>query len=412
VNTSSEGSPGRGEAASAIRMLAINYARRGVRHSPSIALGLMRASGSPFGLGRAAVDSRRTAGVMSGALDDALGPDWRARVERPFWPEAATVLDRPGLIAVARSRRRYTRLQDKPYGSQPDEVLDVWRHPDLPTEAKAPIVLQIPGGAWIMGNKQGQAYPLMNHLAQRGWVCAAMSYRCSPRHRWPAHIVDVKLAIAWLREHALEFGGDPGFIAVTGGSAGGHLAALSALSQRDPAFQPGFESADTSVQAAVPLYGRYDWVSRNGEGRTEFMRFLERVVVQRDAGLYPNDFRQASPLHRAHPDAPPFYVIHGRNDTLIPVEQAREFVDVLRAVSDSPVAYAELPGAQHSFDLLLSQRSLAACESIEQFLGVVLAAHRATGPPVADLPEGKDLAGPDAGDAVAPGSTSSSREPP
>ena len=80
----------------------------------------------------------------------------------------------------------------------------------------------------------------------------------------PAQIIDVKQAIAWIRENIAAYGGDPDYIAITGGSAGGHLSALAALTPNDPAWQPGFEDADTSVQVAVPHYGVYDMAGATG----------------------------------------------------------------------------------------------------------------------------------------------------
>jgi len=87
----------------------------------------------------------------------------------------------------------------------------------------------------------------MSHLAELGWVCVAINYRLSPRSTWPDQIVDVKRALAWTKEHIAEYGGDPDWVAITGGSAGGHLSSLAALTPNDPQFQPGFEDADTSV---------------------------------------------------------------------------------------------------------------------------------------------------------------------
>ncbi len=103
----------------------------------------------------------------------------------------------------------------------------------------------------------------------RGWVCVAINYRLAPRDPFPAHIVDVKKAIAWIRENIAAYGGNPDYIAITGGSAGGHLAALAALTANDAAYQPGFEDADTTVQAAVPHYGVYDFagVDRTAQRR-------------------------------------------------------------------------------------------------------------------------------------------------
>ena len=85
------------------------------------------------------------------------------------------------------------------------------------------MLVYIHGGAWVIGDKREQGIPMMHELVQRGWVCVAINYRLSPKATWPDHIVDCKRAVAWVREHIAEYGGDPSFIAVSGGSAGGHL---------------------------------------------------------------------------------------------------------------------------------------------------------------------------------------------
>ena len=79
----------------------------------------------------------------------------------------------------------------------------------------------------------------------------------------------MKRALAWVKEHIAEYGGDPDFVAITGGSAGGHLSSLAALTPNVAAFQPGFEDADTTVQAAVPFYGVYDFTNRDGTSRAD-----------------------------------------------------------------------------------------------------------------------------------------------
>ena len=181
-------------------------------------------------------------------------------------------------------RRRYVEKADTVrYGPHPRvNFADIWRRRDLPRDGKAPVLLQVPGGAWAIGMRRPQAYPLLSHLAERGWVCVSIDYRVSPRHTWPDHIVDVKRALAWIKENIAEYGGDPDFVAITGGSAGGHLCALAALTPDDPQYQPGFEDADTSVVAAVPIYGRYDWFSTRGPGRWEFIAgSLQRFVVKK-----------------------------------------------------------------------------------------------------------------------------------
>jgi acetyl esterase/lipase len=233
------------------------------------------------------------------------------------------------------------------------------------------VLVYFPGGGWVYGSRRMQAHRMLAHLAEQGWVCLSVDYRVAPHHPWPAHIHDVKRAIAWARTQAAEHGGDPEFIAVSGCSAGGHLASLAGLTANDPAYQPHLPDADTSVDAVVSIYGRYDWEDRAGEERARFMAFLERVVVQRRQSCASGVYRAASPLARVHADAPPFLVIHGAKDTIIPVAQARDFVWALRAVSRSVVAYAELPGAQHAFDMIDNRRTASTADAVARFLHAV-----------------------------------------
>ena len=232
-----------------------------------------------------------------------------------------------------------------------------------------PAIIQIHGGSWVMGDKREQGWPLMSHLAANGWVCFNLNYRLSPGATFPDHLVDLKAGLAWVRDHADQWGIDPNFIAVTGGSAGGHLAALMALTANDPEYQPGFEDADTSLQAAVPIYGVYDFTSRLGTNRLPFWyRRLERQIMKAFREDEPDKFRRASPIERIHAEAPPFFVIHGDRDTLAPVEEARYFANQLRGTSRAPVVYAELGGAQHAFDLFCSPRTSHMLGAVLQFL--------------------------------------------
>jgi len=241
---------------------------------------------------------------------------------------------------------------------------------------RRPAIIQIHGGSWVMGDKREQGWPLMSHLAANGWVCFNLNYRLSPGATFPDHLIDLKAGLAWVRENADDWGIDPDFIAVTGGSAGGHLAALMALTANDPAYQPGFEDADTSLQAAVPIYGVYDFTSRLGINRLPFWyRRLERQIVKAFRDEEPEKFRRASPIDQIHPEAPPFFVIHGDRDTLAPVEEARDFAAQLRRATKAQVVYAELKGAQHAFDLFCSPRTSHMLVAVLHFLD---AAHTST----------------------------------
>jgi acetyl esterase/lipase len=112
---------------------------------------------------------------------------------------------------------------------------------------------------------------------------------------------------------------------------------------------------------------------------------LEKSVMKTTMAEHPEVFRDASPTLRVRSDAPPFFVLQGSNDTLVPVDVARTFVSDLRAISTSPVAYAELPLAQHAFDVLASLRCQATTAGVASFLDAARLAHKSepagTSPP-------------------------------
>ncbi len=279
----------------------------------------------------------------------------------------------PFLRARAQRRRNLYRGSVR-YGDHPAQLLDVWRRPDLPPDA--PVLLFVPGGAWVQGTRVLQAHTLLAHLVRRGWVCLTMDYRVSPVHRWPRHIADVNAAIAWTRSNVDKFGGDREFVAIAGCSAGGHLAALAGLTPGDPGFRGELvEGADTSVDAVVGIYGRYDWQDRSTPTRQNFQGFLERVVVRRSQSRHPEIFAAASPMARIHEDAPPFLIIHGERDTIIPVGEARQFHTALAEVSRNPVRYCEIPRAGHGFDLVDTSHARRSAVETALFLGEVRDRH-------------------------------------
>jgi acetyl esterase/lipase len=274
-----------------------------------------------------------------------------------------------------------TRKVDRRRGvvfSETDGVrlrLDIYRpaDDDPHDDERRPAVIQVHGGGWLAGSRYEQGIPLLNHLSSIGWVGFNIDYRLSPEATWPDHIVDVKRAIAWVRENAAELGIDPELICITGGSAGGHLCALAGVTENAPDLQPGFEDADTSLAAAVPFYGVYDMTNSNGFHFPDLRDYvLGELVFKRPYQGNEELYRAASPLFRLHRGVPPFLVIHGDRDTLVSVEDARHFVERLREVSDSTVRYVELPDAEHAFDLWPSERTARIAEGIGRFLTAVV----------------------------------------
>lgn len=328
-----------------------------------------------FGLHRI---GQRANEPLTAALDEGLGTD-RRREAGDLWKVPASngaTAKKPGPARMLRIWRDYAHDADISYGEfGKRNHLDIWRRPDLDRGGRAPVLLQVHGGAWMVGDKRGQGHPLMSHLAELGWVCVSVNYRLSPRSTWPDQIADVKRAIAWTKEHIAEYGGDPDWIAITGGSAGGHLSSLAAVSPNYPLFQPGFEEVDTRVQAAVPFYGFYDF-TRDDAVHPMMPAMMGKRVFKLSRNELAEPFRLASSITHISEDAPPFFVLHGVNDSLIPVEQARSFVARLREVSRQPVVYAEMPYAQHAFDIFGSTRAAHAAVAVEQFLAEVYASSR------------------------------------
>jgi acetyl esterase/lipase len=309
--------------------------------------------------------------ALTAALEECFGPDFRDLVRHPTCAQSGCA-PRGGLLRRPGPHQRYAgQTSDISYGpGGRDNLLDIWRRHDLAPGCRAPVLIQVPGGAWAVGDKRVQAYTLMSRMVELGWICVSINYSKSPRCAFPTHLIDVKRAIAWVRENIADYGGDPDFISITGGSAGGHLASLAALTPNDPSFQPGFEDADTTVQAIAPYYGVYDFT--DFENMNEMMLpFLEHFVLKARYSDEPERFRAASPITYAHGEAPPFFVLHGEKDELVPSGQARAFCAALREAGAATVAYAELANAHHAFDITPTVRSRLVADAVADFLGVV-----------------------------------------
>jgi len=266
-------------------------------------------------------------------------------------------------------------IKNIPFGDH-NQKLDIYKPRDNP--GKCPVLLQIHGGAWTekMGSKERQAIPLMSHMALRGWICASIDYRLCPSATFPEPVIDCKQGLVWVKHHIEEYGGNPQFIVVTGGSAGGQLSSLVALTPNDPQFQPGFESEDTTVQGAVPFYGVYDFTdSRKLQKNDGLKSVLESSIFKLSRDDHLDEYQQVSPLFRTTADAPPFLIVHGDKDSLVPIEEARVFADELRQASNNPVAYAEISGGQHAFDMFPSIRSEHVKHGVERFLTWVYSNH-------------------------------------
>ncbi len=332
--------------------------------------GLLLAGATAAGLGYLILNASRSASHVETTLRDGLGADYLEALEEPPTAEDLKAPWREIARPFKLTSPDVEVIRDINYTVGGKRArLDIYRPRDVDLD-NAPVLVQVHGGGWTIGTKEQQGLLLMNRMAKRGWVCVAMNYRLAPKHPFPAQIIDVKKAIAWTRDNIASYGGDATYLVVTGGSAGGHLAALAALTPGEPDYQPGFESADTSVAGCVPFYGIYDMAGLTGDKAAVDMRdyFLGPRVFCEDPMRHLEDFVQASPLAHVSPDAPDFFVLHGANDSLVHVGQARAFVEALKEQSKATVTYAEFPGTQHAFEVFGSIRSHHVIRAVERWL--------------------------------------------
>ena len=267
-------------------------------------------------------------------------------------------------------------LKDIAYGEDWLQKLDIYRKPE--GGQLRPVLFQIHGGAWTekMGSKNEQARPLMNHMALRDWICVSVGYRLSPSATMPEHIIDVKSALVWVKQNIADYGGDPNFIIATGGSAGGHLSSLLALSANDPDFQPDHPGVDTSVQGCVPYYGAVDFLDDAGHHPSDgITQYLSQTVLKQTPQEAPELWQATSPMRRVHTAAPPFLIVCGDKDTLVPVGSNAAFADALREASDASVCYADIGDAQHAFNLTRNPHSEYVVYGIERWLGYQYCSH-------------------------------------
>ena len=214
-------------------------------------------------------------------------------------------------------RRDIVRVRNLSYGEGPRRNLDVYHRHDRP--ADVPVVLHFHGGGFHSGNKRREARPLIGHLVSKGMVCASANYRLRPHVGTDEQVVDCIAAIEWVRSHAHDYGGDPDRIFLVGSSAGAYLS---------------IAAVNAGTTGIAGIAGRY--------------------------GYYGNLTPQ-QPM-------PPILVIHGGNDLLVRPSDAREFVERIRAGSNQPAGYVELPGGHHDFDLYESIRSNAISIAVERFI--------------------------------------------
>lgn len=270
-----------------------------------------------------------------------------------------------GSVDVPRPRHRWlAALVPYPYGTAPDIEridgleyapglgVDLYRSTEGPRDP-APFLIHVHGGSWGGGHRRQQAQPLIREMARRGWLVAAIDYPLVPEATFPDQVIAIHGALRWFRDRAGDLGIDPSAIFLTGGSAGAHLASLVALTDAGGEWTER-RSDETPVRGGVMLYGVYDLLDRHGI--RDVWPILSKALIKADPTVEPEKFHRGSPVDHVDGSAPPFLVVHGLADSLVPFAESRHYVDVLDR-HGVPHAFVVLPGATHAFDAVPSIRT-------------------------------------------------------
>lgn len=219
-----------------------------------------------------------------------------------------------------------------------------------------PTILYLHSGAWITGDRTGG--PAIRH-ATRGYAVASIDYRLAPQYTWPAQIEDCKAAVRWLRANAARFHLDPNRIVVFGTSAGGHLAAMLGTTNGRRELEGialGNVQFSSSVLAVIDWYGPTDLLHLDDQklpcypgldGNAPFMppSLLMGCAIQQCK----EKTAAASPINYASDDDPPFLIMQGMMDCLVPWQQSTTFYDALKE-HGVDASLVMLPTAQHADD--------------------------------------------------------------
>jgi acetyl esterase/lipase len=228
-----------------------------------------------------------------------------------------------------------------------------------------PAIVFLHGGAWRLGSPS-QFHFQGARLAERfGCLAVSVDYRLSPEATFPAALHDAKCAVRWVRSVARELKVDPRRVAVAGGSAGAHLAALLSTSAGIAEWEGDGGHAEFSSRAdlAVLFNGSFDLPRLVREGRLVgvLRQFLGASYDER-----PELYRNCSPSERVQPGLPPTLLLHGTRDACVPHTQAAAYAERLRAAGVH-VEVELYEGAEHAWFNEEPARS-ATCERLERFL--------------------------------------------
>jgi acetyl esterase/lipase len=238
--------------------------------------------------------------------------------------------------------------RDLPYvsGGHERQKLDLY----LPkAKEKLPLIIRIHGGAWLAGSKDMEG---PQDYVSDGFVVASINYRLSQHAIFPAQIQDCKAAVRYLRANAQKYNLDPNRFGVWGPSAGGHLAALLGTTGDINEFDVGENlSVSSRVQAVVDYFGPTDFLQMEAHRLPNGMHHNmpdspESKLIGGSIADHPEKVAKANPITYITKDAPPFLIVHGDADPLVPHHQS-EILEAALKKAGVPVTFYTVKGGGH-----------------------------------------------------------------
>ncbi|KAG0209111.1 hypothetical protein BGX28_000128 [Mortierella sp. GBA30] len=302
-------------------------------------------------------------------LPGLISPRFWQQLLNPFhWPRDCTIHHN---IPYWTQEEQLNAQRADGWESVAEMTLDIYRPNSVQGGDERPVLFYVHGGGWTAGSKQ-LVGPILTEMIYHEWIVVSVNYRLSPKAGYPTQLIDCKRALRWVKDEIRTFGGNPDNIIVAGDSAGGHIAAMVALTANQPEYQPGFESVDTAVQGCLGLSPILDLADvenySNHDSRSRFIRDVAKRQGSSESAENLKFLTEHSPRFRIKSSGVPFLIVHGDTDTLVPVQHARTFVNEFRNTCSAPIDYLEIPGGHHCFHLISSPRSWYTVISAGQWL--------------------------------------------
>lgn len=250
-----------------------------------------------------------------------------------FTPEQLALLKRmtmPSIFDPSAVKRKYL---DVPYGTLPQQMLDVYLPPE--GDGPFPLIIYVHGGGWTLGTKRECALECIIGALNRGYALLSVDYRLAPATKFPEFLFDVKTAVRWARANAAEYGFDAARFAIMGDSAGAHLALMTGFTAGHPEYEGekyGWAGVSSAVQAVVDLYGpvlldadNFALLDASGVPKLSLTGSYDRAPLDKMMPYLsadPDLLAVISPTAYVHKDIPPVLIMQGEADPIVPKQHS------------------------------------------------------------------------------------------